>query len=861
MYTCTICNRTYRNQNSLTRHSHSHRNTGKHKCRACGVVFYRRDLLTRHVKLHPDQARTIDASRDTTGAGDSGHCPTRKRCHTACLRCRELRTRCNGQLPCTACQKNHAQCEYSRYSSRLSHLARDSDQPDDAQNALVPEPSQDPANEAATSLSSPPCAPRTRESARGTQPQNRGEYLEQSHSTLLETAIPNVNYFDMPLSQHTDTNFANMGDTSMTDLVSWPWLHENLFLPTDVAMWDSTYFQEADSGPSLPAFLPSSLQAHIVNTENDNPNTHYEGHVTLTPKTSQYRVIQDMVTYACGNSSQPSSETNRTMFWQHASTQIAAAFELLEPQEQGSRPALFRFYESYGEHFGPLWPLLSPRNLDIDALHPLLFLVLTSIGAMYCGENACNYGAMAHASIRRTLTMPLELEDDDQDFIWLAQARLLTQVTALYFGQSKAFTYAHHLGALLVAQARRMDLFSSKPSGFLLRKFHQMEGVASDDDRLSVWLQLEARRRLAFGIFRVDTYTSVLLHTKPLVSLEEIDLQLPMCDSVWRSDQMPASLCLQMIKFDQTPGRHLWASDIYRIAMDQHESLPPLDPVGQELLLFGLQYPIWRFSKDQELFTRLVGSDEFLANIASPAQSLESPNMNASPSSMHRPRQPSRGAIDAEAHQLDSATRSMEDLMHERKQLNSALEKWERNLALVKTFVRTNLDRSILMSCLLLFHLGFLRLNAPLEELHQIQYRLADNRVVDDSTITAVRTWARSRKGRAVAERACSLRNIIARESKVPESRRVLFNLLAFIGLHHGAVILWAYSESRATGNPAEPQQSPLVLESEDPIYVDTVDSRKILSSYVELYDRVSPAQWSSFAKAADKLSSKKFPL
>jgi hypothetical protein len=374
---------------------------------------------------------------------------------------------------------------------------------------------------------------------------------------------------------------------------------------------------------------------------------------------------------------------------------------------------------------------LSPQTLDFDKIHPQLFLVLTSIGAMYYGPNAVNHGVMMHTKIRSSLTGALELEDEEADLTWLAQAQLLTQVAVLYFRQPRAFTYAQHIGALLVTQARKMDIFSAKHMARSRVNFDRMKGTASEQGRLAVWLQMEARRRLAFGIFRGDTYTSVLLHTKPLISLDEIDLKFPKCDAVWRGEKMDPIICLQMIESDQTIGRDLRASDIYRIALDREELLPPLDPSGHELLMFGLQSPIWRFSHDQDMFRRLTGHDRADEEFAGPVV-------------CDGHTQVSRILPNHDTHRLENAVRTMDDLKLELRRLMAALEKWERALPLVKSFARSNLDRSSLMSGLILYHLGFLRLDAPLEDLHQIQYRLADHRGIDNDMVISVRACTNS---------------------------------------------------------------------------------------------------------------------
>lgn len=578
----------------------------------------------------------------------------------------------------------------------------------------------------------------------------------------------------------------------------------------------------------------------------------------------QGRIVQDLVAFAAAPTSGSNSTNVRLSFWKAASAKITHAFKLPSEGISPTISALHHFCKQYLEHFAPLWPLLSRHSLDYDTLHPALFLVLTSIGAMYCGPQASGYGAMMHTQIRGMLTMAIEIEDDEHDFVWLAQARLLTQVAALYFGQPKAFTYAHHLGALLVAQARRNNLFSAVHASKTLQKFHQLKGVASDEERFGLWLQLETRRRLAFGIFRGDTYTSTLLHTKPLVSMEEIDLWLPTCDTVWRNGNLSASLCLQMIEHDQTPNRELWASDIFRIAMDSKEQLPPLSPAGQELLMFGLQYPIWRFSKDREMFVRLTGDRKELFgynHTPNVSEATALPAFDTTPRSTNQNTQAgSDFSSNSEAHHLESTVRQMGDLQQEYERLLSALAKWERSLPLVKTFVRTNLDRSSLMSSLILFHLGFIRLLAPLEDLHQVQYRMADGKEIDNGLVKTARSWAKSHHGQIAAERACNISNIITKELDVEVSKRVRFNLLAFIGLHHCAVLLWAYAAVKDSADSSGPHPPVLTLRPNNPVPVDKSQSAKFLSSFVELYDIISPAQWSSFAKATSMLSHRPFP-
>ncbi|KAH6877588.1 hypothetical protein BKA58DRAFT_77969 [Alternaria rosae] len=909
MYPCTKCERTYRTQNSLTRHQHSHQKTCKHRCSTCGVVFHRRDLLSRHSKLHQPSSLNDTVEPPSAQTGSAITASGRQRCHTACLRCRELRTKCDGQRPCYTCRNTDSSCQYSSRSNRLSqvlpHVATPAaDAPPHESNQHGGQP-----DNVGCLLYEGSCLPtQSVEHPRENDPHPGIHHVGQSspdRQSIYDT------YNDCSLAgisirpEHSTSSVAT-GETSDAGTMSWPWLHENLFLPADshsfANMMSSVQFpysqdetlaeldlesfsnlsslptQSHASQPEVEILLgQASTSDGSSSTAHDQASTNIfatgtladtcslDQGVSITSRENQNLVIENLVGLASSPTWSNQSDKDHANSWALASTKVALAFGLTDYQECSGSSALYDFCAKYVEHFGPLWPLFSLQTLDLDSLHPILFLVLTSIGSMYCGSNASNYGAMMHATIRSTLTMVWELENEELGLLWLAQARLLTQVAALYFGQPKAFTYAHHLGALLVAQARRMDLFSAAYFNKAMQRLQHMKDIASDEERLEMWLQLETRRRLAFGIFRGDSYTSVLLHSKPLISMEEIDLQLPMCDAIWRSKKMSASLCLQMIELDQTPSRELWASDIYRIAMDKNEPLPPLDPAGQELLMFGLQYSIWRFSKDQNMFARLSGdlggfdSDD-LSSVSSDSPS--EPILGRNPGS-ERPstRRLSNSATkSSETHCLDSTVRRMEDLRQQHRRLLSALEKWEQGLPLVKTFVRTNLDRSCLMSGLILFHLGHLRLHVPLEDLHQIQYRLADNLTVEDRLVSKARKWANSRQGRIAAERACSIWKIIDRESKLEKEKRVNFNLLAFIGLHHSAVAVWAYTGTRNDKVNRNFVESSNVLEGLEETTAIDPQGIGILSSFVDLYGRISPAGWSSFAKAAATLSKQHFP-
>jgi hypothetical protein len=490
----------------------------------------------------------------------------------------------------------------------------------------------------------------------------------------------------------------------------------------------------------------------------------------------------------------------------------------------------------YLQHFGVLWPLLTRQSLEIDTLHPLLYLVLASIGAMYGGSASINFGTMMHSRIRPYLTVAFELDEDGSDFLWLAQARLLTQVSSLYFGQARAFTYAQHLGALLVAQGRRMGIFAATQRDNSLRMFDRMKDTGRDAERLAIWLQAEARRRLAFGIFRGDTYTSVLLNTKPLLSLQEIDLDFPTCDALWRANRMPVNACLHIIEHDRTPSRNIRASDIYRIAMDPDEALPPLDPGAHELLLFGLQRPLWQFSHDHAVFERLTGAGQSDGNRADPSRTTL-----------------------LESGQLEVSGRKMSGMLAEYDQLLQAFSKWEKALPWVKSVASGDHEKISLFSGLVLFHLSYLRLFCPVEDVHSIQYRLAKARNVEEYLLQSVGQWTKTAPARQAVESARKIWSLISAECEREEGVRVKFNLLAFIGLHHSVAALWCFAGANKSDSSSE--STPALRQSSgDELPITREGVATIVASSVDLFHQISPGGWSSFAEAAMALAAESFP-
>ena len=924
MFVCEQCGKSYLSQYALSRHTQNH-NGGQYTCSVCLVTYSRRDLLARHGKIHKahdtagrasdTSSRIDDAAQDASAGGPDPLSPTRhhqhnghgstgrpsdspppsrsrRRRHTACTHCAEQRKKCRGGDPCTTCERAGYKCVFPTTRARISRapvIQEGTIIPEGTivqagtvvsesiviQDGTVIDPRRKDNSSAATArirhISQTAGNIDYASAPRWDDPSKASSLLGWRPPETLSTQPDDLEQLlELPLEHELSLYATNQSASTFApdvfDLDSWVWLHEDLYLqPNDGLLNSSETVADQILGPTIPhtdllSQNPQSTQPlpvqSIVHSDDDGPR----GYPGDTTPENRRQLIDKLVSYAAVLNLPAPPRAHHGDYWVSMSDQIRTTFCI---ELNTSQHILQGFIDLYLQHFWPLWPLLAHHRFSADELHPLLYLVLASVGAMYGDSGSVRFGCLLHNKVRTCLTVAFELDDGVSDFTWLAQARLYTQVAALYFGQPKAFTYAQHLGALLVAQARRTELFSADRNARAYHNFTALRNKDQSSKRLELWLQLETRRRLAFGIFRVDTYTSILMDTRPLLSLDEIDLSFPYCDAVWRATDMPIDACLYMIDHDRTPSRHLRASDIYGIALDPDEMLPTLDPVAHELLLFGLQRSLGRFAFEHSALARLADCHSQNSGTHADAQTSEISSLAPLPRSR-------------ESTQLSSTQRRMRRLRREFESMSQAQKKWEDALPVVKTFAVETSDRSSLMSGLVLFHLGFLRLNAPISKLHQLQYRLAEGSTIDPSLLTSIATWLSSPGARLAAHRSCDLFGLVASEAGQEAPDGIKFNLLAFIALHHASIIVWCYAMacdggymseslvSHAIPSPGTPLTTEILYLSGHSnnmsIEVRRYNVKAITDAFVDLFNCISPGNWSSFAEAAGSLARLEFP-
>lgn len=769
--------------------------------------------MVRHSRIH----RTSTASKP------------RRRCHTACDSCRCLRSKCDGQQPCANCSTSQVSCVYTSNNRRLSEKVGETSPLADATSYEV---SELPTDGSAATI-----------------------FENESHEFDLFTGSTEMitgddsDSFNITNSQ---TNNA-LTDWSYDGLwpfsTAWQWTHEDLYLQqpadifgsTDGAFSTALLFGDQNSGNPYETPLASEAMATASMTpvsSSQRPTelellAHCEDNIQLQParvrtclKRDLEAVTAQLVKIA---GSEDAYSRRRTLNWHELDEQLSSMISIAQNQQSScdSPRCLDYLCEQYFIHFHPLWPLMIDSKIDLRTLHPLLFLTLASIGALYHKlRSAVQFGSILHSSIRDVLIRKHVGSDQKAtEALDIGRAMLLTQVAALYFEQEKAFSTAQQLGAKLNVQGHRMQLFSETPRGLFSepRPCNEAGAIAA-----------EGRRMLAYGMLRAEAFISVFFNRKPLLSYEEVNLPLP---QIGFSENAATAFTVSSL-VDQSaslPCTPMLFSDLVRIALDEEEVLPAMKPTDLELLLFGLQTDAWRFCQDHGIFRRLIQQRQ-------PNDTIQLEHSST--------------GVDL----LDQTTRKMSKLISDYNAIIAALKRWKAALSLSQLSHPPNTDRSAYLSGLILYELSFLRLLAPIETILQIVYRYEEV-CEGHSIINEVLEWTASPKATESVAHAQSVCQLLHAETSRPPERQAKYNILTLIAVHHAAAVTWAVIGS------GQHQQDCFevtdLLNGSNNLTLAAENTSSIISYLASLYPKITSSRGvqSSFHKIVKRLENLVFPL
>ncbi|RHZ50381.1 uncharacterized protein CDV56_103912 [Aspergillus thermomutatus] len=266
---------------------------------------------------------------------------------------------------------------------------------------------------------------------------------------------------------------------------------------------------------------------------------------------------------------------------------VETCFDLSSVAHDRQTHLLHGFITSFFENFHDLWPISWRQGFDYDSVEPFLYLAMTSIGAMYSGSShAAAYGMAVYQELRpillnACLTCPETPVKTEEIF----EAILLTEIMSLYLGRFQESKYIREASTLLVSYAQRIKLFSELPDQRGL--VGHCDGNQSEES-LFRWIRMERRRRLAFAFLQCETYSSILFHTRPLVSHRDFDLKIPCSQELWT--YVGPDWREKMLTASQAANSHTLYADLVHTATDgTFGNSAALDATSSELILCGLQ--------------------------------------------------------------------------------------------------------------------------------------------------------------------------------------------------------------------------------------------------------------------------------
>jgi len=793
-HVCPDCYRSYKAAETLNRHRKNHGQRAQYACNSCDATFRRKDLLDRHGHIHQ---RSSTAGR-------------RLKSLRACSRCKQMKVKCDGASPCSTCAKGRRECELEK-NSPIQRLERDFRSSGDADTDMT-----------------------DHRSLRASSQDDLAKIMDTSDfGPGVEADITVLEDF-------------------WSQTTAWPWLYEDLYMQSDPS-WPSWTSEGETMIPTSKSqvengLIPNDTRSSNVQLQapaNGSQSTSSQGGITFesgmdaagsnivnTPYlpsgcrgrvtgsvvedlSTQQHVIDDLIATAL---TYVESGTNNSRTWQDASSTVVNVFKLhcVAIASSSSRHILEHFVKLYFEHFHPLWPLLWTQDIVLDLIPRHLYITLSAIGGVYAGKAAAAYHLRVFEALREQLPLvALGHKFPEEANTSLLQSLLLTQTTTLWFGHRKAFSTAQQLGGINVALARRMNIFTS-----MHRLGEQANtSVTFDSWRDSqLWIKDQTWKRLAFGMLRTDMFVSLLLGTPPLMSPEEILLEMPAPDSVWFHSHgalLPDSGLAHCDGF-------LYA-DLIHIALDRDEPLPPLRSEQIELLLFGLQQAVWRFSHDPHVTSRL-------------GVSLSTSSRPLSQTQAHDPLFPHR---------------QMHDLQADLNRLLAAIHKCHNALTIViaPSASSSRQCRKTVLASHLLSHLSFMRLHADLPSLHLLTLTSSTPQTnALRETAQQTYTWAKTAEARSAAEHACMVWRLLNAELARPEERRASFTLLSHVALHHAAVVVWAFAGAHDQTS-AVPTETELSLGSstseEEDLRLCKANSKSVMKQFIHLLDNIDP-WWSS---------------
>lgn len=222
------------------------------------------------------------------------------------------------------------------------------------------------------------------------------------------------------------------------------------------------------------------------------------------------------------------------------------------------------YFKTYWVKFNMIYPIVHYHTTDVNTMNLYLLASILSIGmAMSRNQDAYNISIGLRNQLRTFLYK--EITETVQADLSLTQALLLDHFYSKMLGDCK--------------HSRISQLFHGTAIGFLRISGYFDEEYSPDfkldflmtplelDKQWRKWVYFETRKRISYFGFILDSQHSSLFRHTQLLSIFEIQMDLPSSDALWEAD----SACTFMSRFKIQPrglltrSRPCWEIDTLRL--------------------------------------------------------------------------------------------------------------------------------------------------------------------------------------------------------------------------------------------------------------------------------------------------------
>ncbi|KAK4182995.1 zinc finger protein zas1 [Podospora australis] len=534
----------------------------------CGRSFTRKEHLTRHAKSHsarPQYQCPLCGKRYARSDVLKRHVEfhpqntsTRRRT-PACVSCHEKKIKCDGNKPCQICVQKNIECA-QQVSTILTPESDDGQPSSGITLGTAPEADIPPAETAnlspqATSL---PGATDAGNEGFAWVPSNHKQRQQEWFQAQFDWSSPTNLFMSSP-----DINAQRQSS----------------------GLDSSTLGGNVATVPTFPD--SNSYRSEQVQQEFGLATLDDVAH-TLSATIGTPPLLQNATT--------PTSSSVST------DTTIPPPYETLHSIIQKDEYATRELVQIFFRENHPYWPILHAPTFDISSASDLLLGSMLTLASWTTAR--AEHRILGPVLFRELMAAT---EVDVTPSLHTLQALLLYVVYATYNMNERLIGKATRANAILHMSCRCLGIFNGS---------HNLPDRLQDR-AFTFWLAKEQLHRLAYAVFRVDTYLNVLLNGAPSVRYQELCVPLLKSARLWAAQNEEER---RRIQWAEPSGREkALFSCLMRDALLLHEGTEEQQPClpynlhgdDYHLGLCALQAGVWEAAVEAHSF----GTDEIVTKL------------------------------------------------------------------------------------------------------------------------------------------------------------------------------------------------------------------------------------------------------